>query len=303
MPIVSIEGGNATQKTTFAYSAPLPIVGFAFDMGYERAFKGTAHEMFDGLKVKVVDYEVTFDNSGKPTYPKPQTQWADNDITIYKLPQPMQMDSYMLEGVSELWNYFLILMGWSFRDSKLASVVVDTMTIARKVRADGYLQELQEKGALEKPPNRRERLQQIEYGRPNDSIRELWTTAAGVDKNFIGLHHLKDEYMRTYTNGVADSQPTGNLELAGLNQEDTYKLVDVALRFEKQLNNGVMEVRSHFRKCGYDLDLENSALTLRNPTWDKVMAFIDERQGGRLDLPKAGRLVVATAGDGNGKST
>ena len=37
--MLSIEGDEATGKTTLAYSAPLPIVGFAYDMGIERAIK------------------------------------------------------------------------------------------------------------------------------------------------------------------------------------------------------------------------------------------------------------------------
>ncbi|KKK87943.1 hypothetical protein LCGC14_2748140, partial [marine sediment metagenome] len=42
--LLSIEGDEATGKTTLAYSAPLPIVGFAYDMGIERAIKGGKYE-------------------------------------------------------------------------------------------------------------------------------------------------------------------------------------------------------------------------------------------------------------------
>ena len=42
--LLSIEGDEACGKTTLAYSAPLPIVGFAYDMGIERAIKGGKYE-------------------------------------------------------------------------------------------------------------------------------------------------------------------------------------------------------------------------------------------------------------------
>ncbi|KKL24352.1 hypothetical protein LCGC14_2416150, partial [marine sediment metagenome] len=55
--LLSIEGDEATGKTTLAYSAPLPIVGFAYDMGIERAIKGGKYEeLFKGLDIEIVPY-------------------------------------------------------------------------------------------------------------------------------------------------------------------------------------------------------------------------------------------------------
>ncbi|KKL26304.1 hypothetical protein LCGC14_2396680, partial [marine sediment metagenome] len=51
--LLSIEGDEACGKTTLAYSAPLPIVGFAYDMGIERAIKGGKYEeLFKDLSIE-----------------------------------------------------------------------------------------------------------------------------------------------------------------------------------------------------------------------------------------------------------
>jgi len=56
--LLSIEGEEACGKTTLAYSAPLPIVGFGFDMGIERAIKGGKYEeLFAGLTINIIPYE------------------------------------------------------------------------------------------------------------------------------------------------------------------------------------------------------------------------------------------------------
>lgn len=286
MPVGSIEGDEATTKSTFLYTMPLPIVSFAFDQGDDRAIRGFLWEkMFKDLKIKVVDYD--------PRVP-PSAQWKGNDITIYHLPAPMQLGGGPLEGYRELWNYFMVLLGQAFRAPKteVNSIGVDTMTRARRISADSRLQELQEKELSEGVPRDRIRKQllQIEYGRPNDSIREIYEAASNIStsmgKNFVAIHHLTDEYVDVSTSKGTEKLPSGNKVLEGLN--GTYRLVDFAMRFEKKRVGQQAEITAFFKKCGYNLNLENPDLAMKSPVWNDVMNMINRSLGGRLDLPLRG---------------
>ena len=96
--ILSIEGDEATGKTTLAYSAPLPIVGFAYDMGIERAIKGGKYEeLFKDLDIRVLPYKkgVTYLENDTPP-------WEGPDITIFELPSPIQLDAMRLVGNTAL---------------------------------------------------------------------------------------------------------------------------------------------------------------------------------------------------------
>lgn len=55
--LLSVEGLNATEKSTLALTAPLPIVFFAFDLGHSRAWHGFYHDYFESLNIKVVKYD------------------------------------------------------------------------------------------------------------------------------------------------------------------------------------------------------------------------------------------------------
>ncbi|KKM85773.1 hypothetical protein LCGC14_1285560, partial [marine sediment metagenome] len=134
--LLSIEGDEATGKTTLAYSAPLPIVGFAYDMGIERAIKGGKYEeLFKDLSIRVIPYDKENDQGA--------TAWEGVDITIFELPSPIQLDSMRLRGNTDLWLYSINLMAAAFSDPKIATIVVDTMTMARRAKASSHLEVLQ----------------------------------------------------------------------------------------------------------------------------------------------------------------
>ncbi|KKK65326.1 hypothetical protein LCGC14_2975300, partial [marine sediment metagenome] len=100
---LSIEGDKATGKTTLAYSAPLPIVGFAYDMGIERAIKGGKYdELFKGVRINIVPYVKGVEQG--------PACWNDMDITIFELPNPIQLDAMRLRGNTDLWVYAINLM-------------------------------------------------------------------------------------------------------------------------------------------------------------------------------------------------
>jgi hypothetical protein len=266
--LLALEGEEACGKTTLAYTAPRPIVGFAFDMGIERALHGAKYELFSDAKIQTKPYDETA--SAAP-------DWSGYDITIYELPQPIQLDTVVIQGQEGLWAYFIQLVAAAFRDDSIRTIVIDTMTVARRVKADAYLEMLQGRAG----PNEkvRERLLQIEYGATNDAIRNLYTTAAGTKKNLVGVHHLTDERKETIDGkGQIVQALTGNRILEGLAQ--TYRYMDIALRLK--VDKGT--VSAEFTKCGYNLALQG--LPLLNPTWDTVVQMVEDSLGGRIKLEK-----------------
>lgn len=265
--IISVEGEEATGKTTLAYTAPLPIVGFSFDFGSERSIYGTQFDLhFKGLSIDIVKYQKGADT--KKLY-----DGYSGDITIFELPQPVQLDSNKIVGCTEEWDYFIQLYAQALEDSRVQSIVIDTMTLARRLKADAYLQEVQ-RGKAD-----RKQLLQIEWGHANDSIRNVYTIAAGMNKNLVALHHLTDERKDVpKPNGEIESIVTGNRILEGLSQ--TYRYVDVAVRMEKVRG----QLTGRLNKVGYNLGLEGNVVT--DPTWDGIAGLIEMSLGERIKLPK-----------------
>lgn len=246
--IVSVEGQEATGKSTFAYTAPLPIVSFSFDMGAERALYGTQYDKhFKGLKIKTV------------LYPE-KAEYAGNDITVYEIPAPIQMDVNRLTGYMEQWSYFLEIFAKAIQDPAVGTVVVDTMTLLRKNKCDAYLQEIQEK----KP---RKQLLQIEYGHPDGAVRNLFTFAQSLKKNLIVVHHLRAIYVPIVKpDGTTDTAPNGEYEHDGV--KDSNRYIDVGIRNTK--NKGTLT--SEMFKCGPNLSLEG--LKLPNMTWNMLVEML-----------------------------
>ncbi len=272
--IISLEGHTATGKTSFAYTAPLKIVGFGYDMGAERAIYGGLYKrFFEGLKIEMVPY-------AKGENPTTWEHWKTNDITVYELPQPIQLSGTRMKGCREMYAYFTILIQKAMMDPEVKTVVVDTMTIARRVAADAHLQELQENPKPGGEP--RVRLLQVEWGPPNDSMRRLYTYASGVKQNFVALHHITPERVQNINKaGEVEQILTGKYLLEGLS--DTYNFVDVAMRMTKVREKGKgTKVVASMEKCGFDLKLEG--ITKDNPCWDDVVDWVN--MSGRLGIDR-----------------
>ena len=270
--ILGIEGEDKCGKSTLAYTAPLPIVGFSFDLGSERAIYGTQFDQhFKGLKIEKIRFK-RGDTAKKA--------WEGNDITIYELPQPIQLDSNKLIGFTDVWDYFIALVGMAAEDCmgvKLSTVVIDTMTLARRIKADAYLQELQENTPTS--GKARKQLLQIEYGHANDSIRNIYTLFGGIGANLVALHHLTDERKDGLDrDGAVVSMLTGNRILEGLAQ--TYRYIDVGVRMDKV--QGVPT--GTLIRCGYNLSMEGDVIT--SPTWDKIVNRISMSVGDRLQFQR-----------------
>lgn len=274
--LLSIEGEEKTWKSTLAYTAPLPIVAFDFDMGAERAIYGTKYEYFKDLKIDIRKYLAW--NGSKA----PDKEIGDADITIFQCPIPIQFDGAKLEKAKELWAFFLdTLVLTAIPNSKVNTVVIDTMTLARRLAHDQHLQKLQENGDPKRP---RTGLLQIEYGPVNEPIRNIYNYCKAYEKNIVAVHHLTDDYMDVPdSKGEVKSVMTGKRVLEGLKQ--TPRIVDVAVRLEK---TGSGEVVTKIQTCGYNTSLEG--MEIKDADWNKLVSMIDNSVGGRLQLPRRQEL-------------
>ena len=266
--LLSIEAEEKSGKSTLALTAPLPIVCFSFDLGTDRAINGTKYdEWFKGLNICKVPYNTEVSSA-----------WEGNDITIYELPRPIQLDQELLVGFEELWNYFILLCSRALMDKAISTIVIDTMTLCRRIKCDAYLQELQEEN-IKKGQRPRKQLLQIEYGHPNDSIRNIYDLAVSLGKNLVATHHLTDEYkLFMKSDGSTESMPTGVRLLEGLT--GTYRYQDVAVRNTKVKN----AITTKLEICGYNLGLEG--MIIPDPNWDKIAGLISDSLGGRVSIQR-----------------
>ena len=265
--IINVEGEEKTGKSTFAYTAPLPIVVFSTDLGHQRAIYGKLYpEFFEGLDIAVFKYK------------KPQLEWVNgkasakveyepftgHDITIYEMPTPLQLDPNRVEGFMAQWAYMLTIYVAAMQDPLLQTVVADTMTLVYKNKIDAYLEELNTKNAAS-----RKQLLQIEYGHVNEGIRSLYDFAKSCEKNLVAVHHLRDHYVsRPKGNGEIESVADGTLETDGM--KETSKKVDIVLRIEKTKEGKLI---GKMPTCGPNLAMEN--IPVPNPTWDSVMEVVE----------------------------
>lgn len=286
--ILGIAGENATGKTTMAYTAPERVIGFGFDIGADRALYGKKYDqLFKDREIFIKRYEPLKTPLGdiKGFREEALSYWNTTaNIAIYELPPPIQLDPSRIYGNLELWTYFMVLLGKAVEDPDVRSCVLDTATLCRRVKADAYLQELQEKQIKENPDASRLRKQliQIEWGHPNDTIRTFYQMFAGVGKNLICTYHLTDE-RKDYPNprGEMESRLTGARVInEGNTEPDRYWDVGVLTHKDKQKH----EVYSTYYKCGYNLELEGQRLP--DMQWDMMVAQIDGSLGNRLNLER-----------------
>lgn len=292
--ILSIEGEAGSGKTTYAYTAPRKVVGFSFDLGAYRALNGLKYDdFFADSKVAIVDYEPTdlhpvADTAKFTAAVKKKIVWPKHDITVYELPEPVQLTNRVL-GCRQLFSYFLVLFGNAVQDDEVRTIVIDTATLARRVASAAYLQELQETALAKgsKEDELRKQLLQIEYGHPNDMIRNIYTLMKGVKKNLVMIHHLGDEYKPFLDpkTGQMESQRTGKRIYEGMRESD--RLWDVGLRASEvatKPKNGGDYYEFEYVKCGYNPMLKGTRAAGNN--WNTMVAQIDGSLGGRSDLEK-----------------
>lgn len=272
--ILSLEGLEKCFKTTTAYTAPLPIVGFQFDMGVRRALYGTKfEEYFKDLKIEIITYKPDMKLPAKEGKP-----WHGNDITIFEYPAPIQLDSKSYRGCIDLWTHFMITYVDAMADPYVTTGVIDTMTLCRRTKADAHLEELQRRGAEKRPPEYRHQLLQIEWGVANDAIRTVYTTAQAYKKNLVAVHHLTEHYAPQVRDGITTLQPDGTMVAEGYNKTD--QIVDWAVRHEKQYG----QVKAKITVCGDATDLEGQEIF--PITWNGLAETVESKFGGRIQFYK-----------------
>lgn len=299
---LSLEGNQASSKSTILYSGPLPIVVCSFDAGVNRALNGKMWRLFQNIDIEVVQYPPTMDVMDMTATRK---KWIRNNgraITVYLLPEPAQIAGAKLSGVRELWNIFTGLFNAALLDNNIKLVGIDTATIARRVAADAYLEELQQ-------TSNRQQLIQIEYAKPNDMVRAIYTRAqnqlevtgdAHVEKHVVLTHHL-DDRRREMLNAkgeqvsiiVQDSKGNAVQDMEGLKK--TYNFVDVAIRLEQGMVPIMFDPKKQepgvigtYMKQGFDLSAVGKVIY--NPTWDTIAADLNTGLSPNAQIPLRGPI-------------
>lgn len=302
---VSVEAEVKQGKSTFVYTAPPPIVGFQWDQGVEGALFGKYSldkGLFDDYNVEVLDYDPALLDD----YRSKITAITARDIFIFNLPALIQLSPTQYEGASELWRYHQELLYTAQHTKAVRSIVEDTMTAAKGTAADAHLENeqrdrntrilrAQEHNMIRGQvpwdvPSPRLSLIQIEYGKPNSWVRDIYPSTKGAGKNLLVTHHLTDE-RESYVDrdGSVKERLTGKRVLDGVSR--TYGLIDIALRFERtRIKNPMNEkefinaVQAKFIWCRWNLDLEGEVLN--NPTWDTLMKAVELSLNSRVSLPR-----------------
>jgi len=262
---------------------------FATDAGAVRALYGSKHEWFSDRDIEIVKY------------PMPESELAGlskrwkrspNALTVHLIPQPLQT-GVALQGVQRLWNSFNTMWNMAKDDPEIPTVAVDTMTIARRIAADCHLEYMQATKAPNEPM--RQNLIQVEWGKPGDMIRTMYTQAAnqsesfmssGVQKHFIFTHHLTEVRVNsvdsrgnpTSTVQMRNGKPL--LEMEGLHNTDRF--MDVCLRVEQvemdhpggKDKGKILAIQGEFIKCGYNLSLKGTKVLMG--TWDDLAVHLNK---------------------------
>lgn len=249
--ILSIEGDEKTGKSTLAYTAPLPIVSFSFDMGHGRALYGSQHDkLFKDSNIQVIKV------GPKEAIPEP----SSSDITVYVAQSPIQMDPKKTSGMMEFWAKWLPPILKAIQEPK-GTLVIDTMTLLRSHRVAAHLEDTGQRQLL-----------QIQYGIPNDSIRDLYTFCQSYEKDLVAIHHLRAKWGKVMESGkLVDGELPGEFEADGLSKTD--KFVDVVLRMERSPKGAKSTMQGTLRLCGYNPSLEGTPLS--DPTWNDVVGLIE----------------------------
>lgn len=294
MALISLEANHSGGKSSFLYSAPMPLVAFAFDAGARGTLFGERWEFWKDCDIELVSW---------PPPPLDDAQvkkfWGRNPraITVYLLPKPEQ-NGIRLSGMALLWTTFTRLCNLALGSKEVATVGVDTATLARRDAADAHLEGLQQSNPT------RSSLLEVEWGRPGDMIRAIYTQAQQASetfangtqffggesvpqKHFIATHHLRNKYRRYVDKegkqqsiAMEDSRGNSIEELEGLSS--TYKFFDIAMRMESKViphpmlpgqKMGVVE--STFEKCRFDLSLKGA--TRINLTWDTLFKELNQK--------------------------
>lgn len=303
---ISVEAEPKNGKTTFLYTAPLPIVGMQWDPGLEGLYGEYAwsSKMFEGVEI----IPIAYDPGKLEEYLDRIAKIEPNMILAFNLPAPLQTDASNLFGCRELYSYHTRLLSKAQRTPIVSSIVEDTMTLARKVFADAHL-ESEQQARLRQIEAQRARntpeallsapragqLSQLEWGKPHGWVEDVYNSTKGAGKNLIASHRLTEEF-QDRPNRDGNLVPTSvGFRLEGYKK--TYSFVDVGLSFSRDRvlmptrgADGKVEdvytpiIKGTFRWCRTNLMMEDQVV--QNPTWNLITNAISLSVNGRLTFPQ-----------------
>jgi hypothetical protein len=265
-PVTSLSlglwGDIKTAKTSLACSAPGPIVHFDLDQGFDRATGQLRHKNFHiappgQLSMFMVQNGHTLD--------------ANSIITIpYQM--PIQFPGQAVIGYVDLLNLVIADVGCAYPDAIIRSIIVDTGTVMYDLVTKAALERIQ---ATSKTP--RQRLQRMEYSRPNAELRAIYGAQKTYRKNLIITHHIGGVYQDVLTERGVDSQRVGDTwaGFAGLGA-----IVDMIGRTAIGVDDaGNKQPMIQIETSGYTLALEGQILAfpgeLTNTAFDQILTMIN----------------------------
>ena len=285
--VLVIVGDNKTGKSTIALTAPGKIGWQEFDIGgYNRAAR-----RFKDLESKVEFHQY-------------MTPMAEMKAKLGLVTKKHGLDN-MVVGVRELYvkatEDFLNMVD----DKDISTIVWDSMPKFWKMIAGSVLQEKQElqlaewlkRFTLDQIKEKlligelklREQLLQIEYGDPNERVRNFINASKDRDKNFILIVTLDDERKPQIVSGKLEQVPTGGRVPAGWRWDHLKQEVDLVITTRIEMEKVVREengkkntsiVPFPYGKVtlsGEGLELLN--LDIKEPSWDKLEKLIKLRTG------------------------
>jgi len=161
---VMLYGERKTGKTTFALSAPKPMVVLDFELG------------IDGVEKRYIQDE--------------------DKITVHSLVSQAVIDKRKnLTVAKEFWKEIQEIYNDALEDPGVASIVLDTGSSVWDACRHCYLAELKEK-----EPSRVQ-LTPVEYTEPNRRMKNFIIQSRLHNKVLVITHHTKEEYVKNEPTG------------------------------------------------------------------------------------------------------
>lgn len=236
--VIAIAGGDKATKTSTGLTFPKPL--------------------------RVLETDIA-------TVSRAISRFKGEDIKVTPFPTPVGWGKTTDRDIKAVWIAFLEEYKRFLEDKLVVSIQIDTSTKLWWICHSAYLQELNEKAKVQ-GKNSRERLQEIEYGEPNNRMASIIYAARAYNKNLILIHHVRPEYQQVMMDGQVKS-----MEIPGTHVLDGFKytksLVDLEVRvtvetIEKLGRKPVGEIIL----SGLALEMEGQKII--EPSYDKIIQMV-----------------------------
>lgn len=244
-------GDIKTAKTTLALTAPKPLFHADLDLGLDRAISRFAND-----HVTQIDHPLSTLLESRTLH--------DNEIVSRPYLIPMLWPGQSMQGMLTMLNTVVTDVAAAYACPNIKSVIIDTGTVLWTLATNAHLERVQQTNS------QRQRLQQIEYARPNSELRTLYSAARTYRKNLIITHHMGGIYKERLTDHGVESVRIGDT-WAGFSGMGA--IMDIVVRTAISRNDAIPVPMIKIETCGYALALEEQELT--NPTFDMLLGIIN----------------------------